>query len=452
MLTRVCLGFVLLAAPPVWSQLGSVPFDMPDTTTDEARMLVPPPVSVQGYPSTVGSEIRSNYLAAGLIFNTAYSDNVLPGTSTVPVSDFIYSVLPTIALSQTTPRQQLALTYSPGFTFYQHTGALNAMNQAANLNFQYRLSQHTTINLSDSFQKTSNVFDQLYPPSGAGVVSGSQPPSAEVVAPYADRLNNGANAMLNYQFNRNGMIGVGGTSTKSNYSNPSQAQGFYNSSALGGSIFYTQRLSSRQYIGVTYQYLKGQSDPVNAQASPMNAQTSTQTHTVLPFYTVYLDPTISISISVGPQYLDATQNPSPSVRSWTPSAMASIGWQRSRTNFVLTYARTITGSTGLPGAFDSNATTASMQWQITRTWNIGAGGNYFINKNVTPSFSSSNPGGHTISGTVSVQHSIGEHLSAEIGYNRLHQSYSGIPVISDVPNSNREYISLSYQFTRPLGR
>jgi hypothetical protein len=451
MLTRVYLGLVLLTATPVWSQLGSTPFEMPATPADETQMLTPPPVSAEGYPTTVGSQMRSNYLAGGLIFNAAYNDNVLPGDSSTPVSDFIYTILPTIALNKMTPRQQLALTYSPGFTFYQHTGALNAANQAAALNFQYRMSEHTTIILNDFFQKSSNVFDQLYPPSG-GVISGSQSPSAEVVAPYADRLNNTANVGFTYQFSRNRMIGAGGVVTESNYSNPSQAPGLYNSNALGGSVFYSQRLSSTQYIGVTYQYLRSQEDPVNAQANPVNAQTSVQTHTLLPFYTIYLNPTLSISISGGPQYLDAAQYPSPSVRSWTPSAMASIGWQRSHTNFVASYARTVTGNVGLPGAFDSNTTNASVRWQIARTWSTGIAGSYFINKNVTQSFSQSNPGGHTVSGTVSVQHSISEHLRAELGYSRLHQSYSGVAVISNAPDSNREYISLSYQFSRPLGR
>src|SRR5277367_6555699 len=152
------LGLVLLMATPVWSQLAVTPFEMPTTSIDEAPMLTPPPVSAEGYPTVVGSQVRSNYLAAGLVFNTAYNDNVLAGGTTTPVSDSIYTISPTIALNQTTPRQQLTLTYRPGFTFYQHTSALNAANQNAALNFQYRLSQYTTISLRDSFQKSSNAF------------------------------------------------------------------------------------------------------------------------------------------------------------------------------------------------------------------------------------------------------------------------------------------------------
>ena len=60
-------------------------------------------------------------------------------------------------------------------------------------------------------------------------------------------------------------------------------------------------------------------------------------------------------------------------------------------------------------------------------------------------------GGHSVSGTVSAQHRLSEHLNMEFGYNYLHQSYSGIPVLSSNPNTDRGFISFSYNFTRPLG-
>jgi hypothetical protein len=452
MLTRVCLCFALLTARPVWSQLESVPFEMPSTPADEDRMLTPPPVSGVAYPTTVGSQTRSNYLAAGLILNTAYDDNVLAGGSVTPIHDIIYSILPTISVNQTTLRQNLMLTYSPGFTIYQHTSPLNATNQTAALNFQYHLSEHTTIVLSDSFQKSSNVFSQLYPISGGAISGSTQSQPAEVIAPYANRLGNTSNAGITYQFSRNSMVGASGIVTESNYSNPTEAAGLYNSNSLGGSVFYSLRLSSAQYIGVTYQYLKSQGNPVIAGANPGNAQTEVQTHTVLPFYTIYFSPTLSLSLSVGPQYFSAAESPSSPFRSWTPSAMASMGWQRSHTNFVASYLRTVTGSVGLPGAFNSNSASASANWQIVRAWAVGSAASYSINKNVTPLFSSSIPGGHTVSGTVSILHSMTEHLKAEIGYARLHQSYSGIAVLSNAPDSNREFIAISYQLTGPLGR
>jgi hypothetical protein len=181
-------------------------------------------------------------------------------------------------------------------------------------------------------------------------------------------------------------------------------------------------------------------------------KTLVQTQTMLPFYTIYFSPTLSLSLSAGPQYFDAAQAPSPSIRSWKPSALASIGWQRSHTNFAASYSRTVTGGVGLSGTYDSTNANSSISWQMARTWTVGSAVNYAINQNVTPSFSLLSSGGHSVSGTVSVQHSIGEHLKAEFGYVRLHQSYSDVSAISKAPDGDRGFIAITYQLTRPLGR
>jgi hypothetical protein len=452
MLTHVYFGLVLLMATPVWSQVTATPFEMPATSVDQAQMLTPPPVSGGGFPTTVGSETRSNFLTAGFTLSTAYDDNVLVGNETNPTNDFIYTISPTIALNKTTPRQNLVLTYSPGFTFYQHTSALDSTGQSAAVNFQYRLSQHMTMNLNDTFQKSSNVFDQLYPSSGEAISGSSQTQGVAVVAPYASQLRNTANLGLSYQFSSNGMIGASGSFAESSYPNPAQASGFNNSNSLGGSAFYSRRFSGKQYLGVTYQYSGSQSSPVNDQTNPANTQTQVRTHTLSAFYTIYLNPTLSLSLAGGPQYTDASQPLSPSIHSQTPSVTASIGWQRSHTNLAASYSRTVTGQLGLLGAYNSNSATASVRWQVTRTWTLGSAASFSDSTNVTPSFSSSNLGGETVSATGLVQHTMSDHFNMELGYARLHQSYSDIAVISAAPDSNREYISLSYRFARPLGR
>lgn len=422
------------------------------TLDEESRMLIPPPVSVGAYPTLVGSEERSNYLTTGLIFNTAYDDNILAGGSTTPISDVIYSIWPTITLNLTTPKQKRTFTYSPGFTFYQHTGALNAADQNAVLDFQYRLTQHTTIIVDDSFQKISNVFNQPYPLSGGAISGSAQSPPTQVIAPFADQLSNTANGALSYQLSENGMVGFGGIVTQSNYPNPAEAAGLYNSNSLGGSAYYTQRLSRSQYVGVAYQYLTSRGTPVSSKANPANQQTEVQTNTLLPFYTIYLNPTFSVSISVGPQHVNAAQPLEPSFLSWTPSATASIAWQRTSTNIMASYSRTVSGATGLPGAFDSSSVNASVRLRLARSWIAESTGSYAISKNVTPFFTPYAPGGHTVSGAMSLDDSLSDHLKVVLGYVRLHQSYTGIAVISNAPDSNREFISVSYQFTRPLGR
>ena len=448
----VCLTLVLLAAIPAFSQLGVTPYTTPDAPAVDAPMLTPPPVSGQPYPSTVGDEVRSNYLSAGLNASAAHDDNVLEGSGGAPVNDVIYSIFPTVTLNQITPRQQRTLTYSPGFTFYQNTRALNDISHNANLTFEFKLSPHVAILLRDSFQKSSNIFEQPYPLSGATISGSSQSSPIAVVAPYADHLNNTTNASISYQFSRNAMIGSSGIITFSNYPHPTQAFGLYNSTSVGGSAFYIHRLSKSQYIGITSQYLNSHSNPVDARTTPNSSQIDVQTYALLPFYTIYLSPTVSLSASIGPEHYKATQDFSPSAISWEPYAMASVGWQKSRTNLVASYSRSVAGGVGLPGAFQSDSANALARWQIANTWAVELTGNYAIYKDLTPLFSSSTQNGHAISASASVQHTIGERVKLSLQYARLHQNFSGVQVISENPDSNRESISVSYQFSRPLGR
>jgi hypothetical protein len=435
----------LLAAMPVWPQTS--------TNATGTTMQTPPPVSGEAYPTEVGSEARSNYLHTGFTVNTAYSDNLLAGNGTNPISDISYSIWPTIALDQTTSRLHQTLRYSPGFTFYKQTSALNEFDQNLALDFEYRLSPHVTASLQDSFRKSSNVLNQPYPFSGGAILGSAQAPLVPVVAPIADQINNAANTKVTYQFSRNSMIGASGVFTNLDYPKPNEVLGLSNSNSRGVAGFYSYRLSQSQYFGVTYQYSQTQGSLPTVQNGLQNeADSGVQTHAILFFSTMYLKPNLSVSLSGGPQYYDISQSPYPEIRSWAPAATASIGWQGSRTSLAASYSHVVGGGGGLLGAFDSNSANASVRWQLARTWTIGSTAGYVITKNVSPFMTSSNPGGYMVSGTVMVQHPISEHFNMDFVYTRLHQSYNSIAVVSNAPNADRESISISYQFTRPLGR
>jgi len=445
MLTRACLSLSLLVALPAWSQVVPAATGSTDIQDDVYRMPIPPMVSGQAFPATTLSETRSNYLDAGLTLQPAYDDNLAPNYGGHPISDMGYSISPAIELDQLTPRLHQTWTYRPGFTIYQRMSARNEADQNASLNLQYRLSPHITVSGQDTFLKSSNVFNQPYSALD-GAVSGLPPSlTADVIVPFADQLSNAANAELTYQFSRDGMIGAGGTSSLSNYLSQAQSTGLYDSNSRGGSAFYNRRLTAAQYLGVTYQYLR-------IKSNPENEQLEIQTHTLYAFYTAILAQRFSLSLAVGPQHVGMVLSPLPASASWTPAAVASISRQGERTNIAASYSRSVTGGGGLLGAFTTNSAGASAHWQLARTWDVQAAAAYAIYKNVSALPLSSEQGGHSISGTVSVGHSFSGHLSAQAGYQRLHQSYNGIAAITSDPDSDREYISISYQFTRPLGR
>jgi len=434
---QIYLGFLLLAAIPAWSQVEPSATGPPPPSEDAMR--TPPPVSGETYPTTTGSEMRSNELWGGLNFQTAYDNDALEGS--VPIAELTYSIKPTIALDRLTPRLHQTFTYSPGFTFYERTSSRNEVDQNASAEFQAQLSSHAALSVRDLFHRSTNVFNQSF----AGVSGSTQPLTDGIIAPFATNYGNAASADVSYQFGPNGMIGGGGTSAIVNYLDPAQAGGLSNSNSRGGSAFYNLRLSSAQYVGAIYQYSKMSADSVTGDSE-------TNTNTIFGFYTLYLKRTLSISVSAGPQHFDAINPLLHGTASWTPAATASIGWQRNRVNFAASYSRSVSGSVGLLGAFQSNFANGSARWQFARTWTVGLTASYADFRNVTPLFVGSSPGGHTISGTATIEHPIGQRFLTEVGYARLDQRYSGVEVLSAEPNNDREYISISYNFKRPLGR
>jgi hypothetical protein len=76
----------------------------------DSGMMTPPPVSGMPYANTDGSDARSNYLATDVTFSPAYIDNVLLGSNSAPVSAVTYSILPSVSLDRSAPRQKEQFT------------------------------------------------------------------------------------------------------------------------------------------------------------------------------------------------------------------------------------------------------------------------------------------------------------------------------------------------------
>ena len=430
---------VLFLATPLWSQDNETSAAM--NTGSDLQMATPPPVSGESYPSTYAGAERSNYLRAGLSFNTQYTDNLLGGTD--HVSDISYNIWPSISLDKSTSRTHLTFTYSPGFTIYQKTSSLNQANQNLGISFQYRLSPHVTLSLRDNLVKSSNYFNQPNPLDSTPIPGSAQAPTVAVVAPTADQLNNNGGGTLSYQFSASSMVGFGGTFSNLHYID--QVTGLFDSNSFGGSAFYNHRLSRKQYVGANYQYQ-------TYRAYQATGQYNTQTHTIYLFYTVYLNPSLTISVSGGPQYSEIPQPPLPSLHSWNPAGSASVGWHARHTNIAAGYSRVVSGGGGLIGAFHSTSVNASVSQQLASRWSASAASSYSMNKDITPFLFLASGGGHSLSGSATLQHTFTQHLNASLGYTRLHQSYGGIPLISSAPDTNNEWVSLSYQFSRALGR
>jgi hypothetical protein len=443
MIRIACLCLAFAAAMPLWSQVepsGSGG----GLSLGDTQMMTPPPVSGDAYPAAVGSEMRSNFLAAGLVFTGAYTDNLLVGNVNGPISDETYSFVPTISFNRKTPRQGESLSYSSGFLLYQHTSDLNSVAQNASASYRFRITKYTTLVLGDSFQQNNNLYNQSNPFTGAGVSGTPGQSNGFVISPFENQLSNSSNAGINYQYGRNAMIGGSGTYGFQQFSESANVSGLNNQGTAGAQGFFSRRLGRSQYVGARYQFSKYVTHPVD---------TYTLTHTLVGFYTFYFTRSFSFSVLGGPERYTTWSPTTPSQGSWTPAVEASFGWQTLRTNVSASYSRLVSGAGGLIGTYESDMAGVNARFTLSRVWSVGGNVGYSLFSNVNSStVAAYGTGGNTIFGGVHVDRRITERVTAEAGYGHFYQDYPGIPAASTYPNSNRADISIMYQFNRPLGR
>lgn len=444
MTTRIFLFSALLfAAALVWPQAK----DATATDAGSAQMLMPPPISAVGFPTAIGAEERSNYLSGGVTFNGGYINNLYPGSGNSTINDELYVVAPTISADHSTDRSHEAFTYSPSFTFYQPNNTLNTTNHSGVATFQYRLSPHVTLLAGDSVAKTSDTWSQ---PLSSSLVSGGLPSvTPGIVAPFAPQISNNAYAQVDWQLSMNDMIGGGGDTSLLNYSQSPEASGLYNSNSRGASAFYAHRLTDIQYIGASYRYSDIVATPAVASGV---ANADLNANSILGFYTVYPKPTLSLSLGGGPQRYKLSQSPTAPAEGWAPSAFGSLGWQGLHTSFAASCSRLVTEGQGIIGVQNATSATLSGRWQISRNWTTSVGGAYSDFATLAQSSASPVKGGHTLSGAASVGRRVGQNLSFTIQYRRLHESYPTIATISLDPDSSNTSASITYHFSRPLGR
>lgn len=430
----------MLGATCAWSQV-EPSASGGEVTLDESHMMTPPAVSGISYPNVGTAESRSNYLSGGVGFSGAYVDNVLAGELTKPVPAEIYSVMPDISLDQVTPRYHRSFKYAAGFTFYDPTSELNEVDQSATINYEYRATQRITFLVQDTVVQASNAFGSNGILTG-GSLSGSTGTS-DVITPFGKRLMNDGSVGMTYQFGLNAMVGVEGETSLLDYATQAANYGLSNSLGNTGSAFYSRRISRTQYIGAMYLFRHISTTPI---ASTINTNTSSI------FYTLFLKNGFSLSLVGGGEYYDSTETGIPAAHAWVPALTASVGWQARHGSISGRYSRSVTGGGGLLGSYTSTSGDAAVALQFARNWSASASANYGLNENENAVQFPTGEGGHSISGTASIERTIHERVGIQVGYGRIHESYTNIAPLTQNPDSNRVFGTVSYHFSKPLGR
>jgi len=245
------------------------------------------------------------------------------------------------------------------------------------------------------------------------------------------------------------MFGLAADYGQLDYPQADQVPGLYNSTSYQGAAFTSQRITRRQYLGGQVQharivsFLKGTDNAV-------------QRDNIFGFYTIYLRNSpqnmLSLSFTGGPEHYNIAQSPEPLVEAWIPAGTVSFGWQSHLFTTSASYTHAVTAGGGLPGAYKEDAVSGMLRRQIAATWFVNVSALYSRNSNLTPTYPYAEPGGHTAALGTSVEHRLSRDLKMTLGYDWMDENYTGVGALSQLPTGNREYGSLTYQITRPVGK
>jgi len=422
------------------------------------RAPVPALINGEVRSLSFSSELdRTNYLNGGVTLQGTYDDNVLSLPSN-PVGGYTAAILPYIAIDQSRSRLHWNLNYAAGFVANQRLADQNQQSHNAGAELEYRVSPHVDLRLSDHFLYTTNFFDLLQQNVGNPGSGALQQPNQSVITPLAKRISNLGTAEMNYQFSPNDMIGGSGTFYDSRFRDvPPGTTNLLDTDTQQATGFYTHRLARSYWIGGAYEFQQLNFSPGVDQAT---------TSSFLLFNTIYLRPRMSISLFYGPQHWQYDSEvisqvvavpvvlvvSSPvSERRWTYAAGASFNWQGEHTSVQMSASRRITDGGGILGPVELVSAQAALRQRLTRSLTLAFGGIAGDNR-LLANFNGVADRLRSASGSAAIEQLLGQNFVVSLGYGRDYQRESGgTPPPTDV-NHNRGWVSLSYNFSKAIGR
>ena len=425
---------------------------------DDQRAPVPALLSGDAGSLAFTSELeRSNYLRGGITVGASYDDNAT-NTVTNPVGDFSYSVLPNISLDQTRSRMHWTMSYAAGFVANQHVSERNQASHDFNGSLDLRLSPHVDLHLGDVFLKTTGFLQQFRSGVVTPVTGPITQPNTTVITPLAAGLNNTATANLTYQFSAGNVIGGGGTFYDSHFSDTAPGSpSLMDTTSRAGNVFFNHRFNPRNWTGFTYKYQKLSFAP---------GDSNSRTHSFLVSHTIYLQPRMTLALYAGPEYTEldlqtvtfvmalpvvSLATVSSFEHQWSMSGGGNFGWQGEYTSLRVEANRRVSDGGGLQGVVILNSVGGGVRRQLGHFTIADLSATYGHNR-ALGLVATGQPPLTSVQATVGLEQRFAQSLLLRLDYGRDYQAGSTFTPTGGSINHNRGSVSLSYSFTRPLGR
>jgi hypothetical protein len=406
---------------------------------------IPALLGGSGISSAFISELeRSNYLRGGVNVGAVYDSNPLLLSSGTE-SNTSESIFPNIRIEESTSRMRWMLGYAGGLTVNQKITSQNQGAQNLNFDSQYRLSPHVNLRVAENFSMTTGFFDAG---NGAEVVAGSGGPNASLIAPLSSERSSITTVETNYHFALNDLIGASGSFYDLHFTNVPAGTLLTDSQTASGSAFWLHRIFRGDWGGASYGFQRITFSP-NGEA---------RVNSIFAVDTVNLSNRFTLTGFAGPQYLE-NQGLAPGgipisqANSWSVAGGLEGGWRNQRTSVTAGFSRNISDGGGLLGAVRLQTVHGTFRRELVPGWAAAFTASYGRNQSlIVPSAASASAIDLTSAG-VSLERNVGKSVGFRLGYAHDFQEQFGLPAPAPTQNANRNrvFVTLSYQWAKPLG-
>jgi hypothetical protein len=418
-----------------------------DASSDLPR--IPALLGGAGISSSFVSELeRSNYLRGGVNIGAVYDDNPLLLSSGTE-SNTSETVFPNIKIEESTSRIRWMLGYAGGLTVNQKITGQNQGSQNLNFDSQYRLSPHVNLRVAENFSMTTGFFDAG---NGAEVVTGSGGPNASLIAPLSTQRSSMTTGETNYHFALKDLVGASGSFYDLHFTNVPTGTPLTDSQTAVASAFWLHRIFQGDWAGTSYGF----------QRITFNPSGEARVNSFLAVDTLSLSNRFTLTGFAGPQYLE-NQGLAPGgtlisqSNNWSVAGGIEGAWRNQRTSVSAGFSRNISDGGGVLGAVRLQTVHSTFRRELVPGWAATLTASYGTNQSlIAPSATSASSINVTSAG-VSLERNVGKSVGLRMGYTHDFQTQFGVP--GSTPGStqtldasrNRFFVTLSYQWSKPLG-
>jgi hypothetical protein len=389
---------------------------------------------------------RSNYLRGGINVGGAYDDNPLLDSAGSEGNASV-SIFPNISIEQTTSRTRLLLGYAGGLTINQRFTSEDQGSHNLNFDSQFRMSPHVNLRVAENFSVTTGFFDSG---NGSAIVAGSGTPNVSLIAPLSTQRSSLTTVETNYHFALNDLVGASGSFYDLHYTSPAQGTELTilpDSQTATGSAFWLHRLFRDNWAGASYRF----------ERLTFTGGDETRVHSFFAVDTMKLAKHFTLTGFAGPQHSDnqflLSSSGGPAMmqttqaNDWSFAGGVEGGWQTQRTSLFAGYSRSISDGGGLLGAVRLQNVYGSFRRELVPGWAAALNASHGSNRALVVSEGTASSINITSAG-VSLERNLRKSIGFRMGYSHDFQQQYG-PTFN--ASRNRYFVTLSYQWSKPLG-